>query len=69
MPGILVEKEIPSSQKFYCPFKDCSALLLKDVPEVRSSTEPAVVVIKESECPECRRLFCAQCGGKNDKRS
>lgn len=58
----LVEEEIPSSQKFYCPFKDCSALLLKDVPEVGNSTEPAAVVIKESECPECRRLFCAQCG-------
>jgi len=57
----LVEEEIPSSQRFYCPFKDCSALLLRDVPEVGSSTGAAAVVIKESECPECNRLFCAQC--------
>lgn len=58
----LVEEGIPSSQRFYCPFKDCSALLLKDVPEEGSSNGAAAVVIKESECPECKRLFCAQCG-------
>lgn len=23
---------------------------------------PFVVVIKELECPECRRFYCAQCG-------
>ncbi|XP_048228344.1 uncharacterized protein LOC8259039 [Ricinus communis] len=39
------------SQKFYCPFKDCSAMLINDGGEV----------IRESECPHCRRLFCAHC--------
>ncbi|KAM7480244.1 hypothetical protein LguiA_028457 [Lonicera macranthoides] len=47
----LTESLIIDSQKFYCPFKDCSAMLIKDTEEV----------IRESECPECRRLFCAQC--------
>lgn len=59
----LVEASIPPSQKFYCPFQDCSATLVKDtVPdEVGCSNGEAAVVTKESKCPECRRLFCAQC--------
>lgn len=57
----LAEADIPSSQRFYCPFNDCSALLLKDVPEEGSSRGVAAVSIKSSECPECKRLFCAQC--------
>ncbi|XWS16087.1 hypothetical protein CRYUN_Cryun34aG0055600 [Craigia yunnanensis] len=36
----------------YCPFQDCSALLLND-----NQAE----VITETECPFCHRLFCAQC--------
>lgn len=47
----LCEAVIPGAQKFYCPFKDCSAMLIDDGEEV----------IQESECPNCRRLFCAQC--------
>lgn len=47
----LTESLIIDSQKFYCPFKDCSAMLIKDTEEL----------IRESECPECRRLFCAHC--------
>lgn len=50
----LCEALIPGSQKFYCPFKDCSALLLDDTSESGDS-------IRESQCPYCRRLFCAQC--------
>ncbi|KAK6268345.1 hypothetical protein QUC31_012505 [Theobroma cacao] len=38
--------------RLYCPFKDCSALLLND-----NQGE----VIAECECPFCLRLFCAQC--------
>lgn len=37
--------------KFYCPFKDCSALMIDDKENV----------IEEAECPHCSRLFCAQC--------
>ncbi|RZB65182.1 hypothetical protein D0Y65_041295, partial [Glycine soja] len=38
--------------KFYCPFKDCSALFVRDTEDND---------ITQSECPICRRLFCAQC--------
>ncbi|XP_022865458.1 probable E3 ubiquitin-protein ligase RNF144A-A [Olea europaea var. sylvestris] len=48
---VLCESLIPPSQKFYCPYKDCSAMLVKDTDEV----------IRESICPFCWRLFCAQC--------
>jgi len=36
----------------YCPFNDCSEILVDD----RGGDVP------ESECPACRRLFCARCG-------
>ncbi|KAK3026695.1 hypothetical protein RJ639_041542 [Escallonia herrerae] len=49
----LCEAVILGSEKFYCPFKDCSALLIDD----RERGE----VMRESECPFCRRLFCVQC--------
>ncbi|CAO2841632.1 unnamed protein product [Amaranthus hypochondriacus] len=49
--NLLCESVILSSQKFYCPFKDCSALLVDDGSEM----------ITMSECPNCHRLFCAQC--------
>ncbi|KAJ4837572.1 hypothetical protein Tsubulata_014328 [Turnera subulata] len=49
----LCEEVIGASHKFYCPFKDCSALLVND--------NDGEEVIRESECPFCHRLFCAQC--------
>ncbi|KAF6170273.1 hypothetical protein GIB67_013248 [Kingdonia uniflora] len=50
----LCESSILGSQKFYCPFKNCSAMLLDDA----SGDD---VVVRESECPYCHRLFCVQC--------
>ncbi|KAF6146768.1 hypothetical protein GIB67_007482 [Kingdonia uniflora] len=47
----LCESMILGSQKVYYPFKDCSAMLIDD----------GVEVVTMSECPYCRRLFCAQC--------
>ncbi|KAG1358864.1 RBR-type E3 ubiquitin transferase [Cocos nucifera] len=47
----LCESMLLESKKFYCPFKDCSALLVDDGEER----------VAQSECPNCRRLFCAQC--------
>ncbi|KAL0464016.1 UNVERIFIED_CONTAM: putative E3 ubiquitin-protein ligase A-B [Sesamum latifolium] len=44
---------ILDSQKIHCPYEDCSEMLVNDGEEG--------VVVKESECPRCRRLFCAQC--------
>ncbi|KAI7755548.1 hypothetical protein M8C21_008647 [Ambrosia artemisiifolia] len=49
--SILCESLIMGSEKFYCPFKDCSAMMVDDGGE-------AVTI---SECPSCNRLFCAQC--------
>lgn len=49
----LTESTIPISQKFYCPYKNCSAILQNDNGEEE--------VIRESKCPECQRLFFAQC--------
>lgn len=47
----LCESTVIDSQKFYCPFKDCSVMLIDDGGE-------SVTV---SECPDCHRLFCAKC--------
>ncbi|XP_029126591.1 probable E3 ubiquitin-protein ligase RNF217 [Cajanus cajan] len=45
------ESSIAGENKTYCPFKDCSVLLVNDGGEVVTS----------AECPSCHRLFCAQC--------
>ncbi|KAK9131519.1 hypothetical protein Sjap_012006 [Stephania japonica] len=42
---------IDESKRFYCPFKDCSGLMVDE----------GDVVVTQSECPYCHRLFCAQC--------
>ncbi|CAH9070801.1 unnamed protein product [Cuscuta europaea] len=47
----ICESTILASQKTYCPFKDCSVLLVDDGREV----------VTRCECPSCHRLFCAQC--------
>lgn len=41
-----------ASNVCYCPFSDCSEMMVDE----RGGGVP------ESECPVCRRLFCAQCG-------
>ncbi|XP_059284137.1 E3 ubiquitin-protein ligase RSL1-like [Lycium ferocissimum] len=55
---VLCEAMILGCEKFYCPFKDCSALLID---ENSSSSGGGDFVVTQSECPECRRLFCAKC--------
>ncbi|AES93655.1 putative transcription factor C2H2 family [Medicago truncatula] len=48
----LVQSCIVGWQKTtYCPFKNCSVLLVNDGDDVVTS----------AECPSCHRLFCAQC--------
>ncbi|KAL6144403.1 hypothetical protein ACLB2K_055096 [Fragaria x ananassa] len=47
----LCESLFLASDRFYCPFKDCSMMLVDDGGEV----------VTVSECPNCHRLFCAQC--------
>ncbi|KAJ0980998.1 hypothetical protein J5N97_009253 [Dioscorea zingiberensis] len=47
----LCESMVLDAKKFYCPFEDCSMLLLDDAEEK----------VAQAECPSCRRMFCAQC--------
>uniref|UniRef100_A0A5B7B0H7 RBR-type E3 ubiquitin transferase n=1 Tax=Davidia involucrata TaxID=16924 RepID=A0A5B7B0H7_DAVIN len=47
----LCKSIIIESQILYCPFRDCSAMLVDDSDEV----------IREIKCPACRRSFCALC--------
>ncbi|KAH7664530.1 E3 ubiquitin-protein ligase RNF144 protein, partial [Dioscorea alata] len=46
----LCENMVADTEKFYCPFKNCSALLINDGEG-----------ITQTECPYCHRMFCAQC--------
>ncbi|GKV03754.1 hypothetical protein SLEP1_g16003 [Rubroshorea leprosula] len=48
----LCESVFIGSEKFYCPYHDCSALLINDTNGV---------VISVSTCPFCSRRFCVQC--------
>ncbi|KAL9224632.1 hypothetical protein vseg_000650 [Gypsophila vaccaria] len=47
----LCESAIVDGQKYYCPFTDCSIMLVND------SAEEVVM----AECPYCHRMFCAVC--------
>ncbi|OMO86391.1 Zinc finger, RING-type [Corchorus olitorius] len=47
----LCESAVNGSEKFYCPYSDCSSLLIKDPLEV----------LTELPCPACKRHFCVQC--------
>ncbi|XP_019435955.1 PREDICTED: probable E3 ubiquitin-protein ligase rbrA [Lupinus angustifolius] len=46
----LREAKILENEKLYRPYKYCVALMVNDGGEL----------VKESECPNCRRFFCAQ---------
>ncbi|MED6120056.1 hypothetical protein PIB30_017505 [Stylosanthes scabra] len=52
----LCEAEIPESDKFYCPFKDCSALMIDDGDDGNGRK-----LRRKFECPHCDRMFCSQC--------
>ncbi|KAM3380002.1 hypothetical protein P3S68_005575 [Capsicum galapagoense] len=45
------ESLVLGSRKLYCPYKDCSAMLVVDGSDT----------VIDTECPDCRRLFCARC--------
>ncbi|XP_077234239.1 E3 ubiquitin-protein ligase RSL1-like [Tasmannia lanceolata] len=47
----LCESMIVASHRVYCPYEDCSALLVDDGEKVK----------RETECPNCHRLFCVGC--------
>ncbi|KAF3506290.1 hypothetical protein F2Q69_00003398 [Brassica cretica] len=51
----LCESLIVSSEKVYCPFEDCSAMMVVDDDDDQGDE------VTETECPSCHRLFCARC--------
>ncbi|TVU05662.1 hypothetical protein EJB05_48833, partial [Eragrostis curvula] len=52
----LCEALFAGARRTYCPFPDCSELMVAD-DDVEGSA-----VVTQSECQVCRRLFCARCG-------
>lgn len=55
-----VESCIPDKQKYYCPYPNCSALLILDEENMQLALGETSAVT-EAECPECFRLLCAKC--------
>ncbi|KAI5445742.1 hypothetical protein KIW84_013829 [Lathyrus oleraceus] len=51
----LSESVIPEKNKFYCPFYDCSALLISEEYHIGG------VISVYSICPHCNRRVCAKC--------
>ncbi|KAE8665305.1 hypothetical protein F3Y22_tig00112634pilonHSYRG00043 [Hibiscus syriacus] len=47
----LCESAFLGSEKFYCPRKDCSALLINDGERI----------IQKFRCPFCKRAVCVRC--------
>ena len=63
----LEEAQIPESDKVYCPYSNCSALMTLSTlargpqdPESSSSTNPSFSVTA-TKCQKCNRLFCIEC--------
>ena len=52
--GLLLCELAVGTKRMYCPYRECSALLLAD-------SEAGAAAIAEAECPHCHRLFCARC--------
>ncbi|MED6131909.1 hypothetical protein PIB30_014355 [Stylosanthes scabra] len=48
---VLSESAIPENVKLYCPFNDCSALL------ITNNNDDDV----QSDCPHCKRSICVKC--------
>ncbi|XP_026438043.1 uncharacterized protein LOC113336350 [Papaver somniferum] len=40
----------------YCPYRDCSELVLNECVETNSTTK-----VTKSNCPNCKKLFCFHC--------
>ncbi|CAM6086458.1 unnamed protein product [Calypogeia fissa] len=70
----LAESAVSDSEKVYCPFKGCSAMMYRtsdheeksstDVYAASSSSSPPLRAnnsTSSAECMECHRLFCVDC--------
>lgn len=58
-----IEAAIPDSERVYCPYLDCSALLMKPIGNnhTSSSTHPHATAFGCVECELCHRSFCLEC--------
>jgi hypothetical protein len=59
-----IEAAIPETERLYCPFRDCSALLIKPISPMErpsSSAHPHPTVSSCVECEACHRAFCLEC--------
>ncbi|KAJ7282157.1 hypothetical protein O6H91_22G048900 [Diphasiastrum complanatum] len=60
-----IEAAIPETERLYCPYPDCSSLLIK--PEIdmsrqsASSAHPHMSAVGCVECEACHRAFCMEC--------
>ncbi|GJX16686.1 ribonuclease H domain-containing protein [Tanacetum coccineum] len=56
------EASIPPTEKVYCPFSNCSALMSKsEVKEYTATSSAAGQGTGMRKCVKCRRLFCVNC--------
>ncbi|KAI3893620.1 hypothetical protein MKX03_024137 [Papaver bracteatum] len=47
---------LPSYGRSYCPYRDCSELILNECVESNGSNK-----VTKSNCPNCKKLFCFHC--------
>uniref|UniRef100_A0ACD6ACA4 Uncharacterized protein n=1 Tax=Avena sativa TaxID=4498 RepID=A0ACD6ACA4_AVESA len=55
----LCESMFLGARRTYCPFPDCSEMMVADDDD--GGEGDAGKLVTQSECQVCRRLFCAQC--------
>ncbi|GLJ26381.1 hypothetical protein SUGI_0508370 [Cryptomeria japonica] len=57
----LEEAAIPESDKVYCPYTDCSALMTKTAINSSSQACSSSDPLMHTKCLKCHRLFCTEC--------
>ncbi|KAH6836539.1 hypothetical protein C2S53_005158 [Perilla frutescens var. hirtella] len=55
------EASIPPTEKIYCPYSRCSALLSKTELQGSKDNPDAIEVLGGRKCPRCSGLFCINC--------
>lgn len=53
--GVALCESALGTAKFYCPYKDCSVLV------VNEGVDGDGQVMRDAECPHCKRVLCARC--------
>ncbi|XP_020112266.1 probable E3 ubiquitin-protein ligase RNF144A-B [Ananas comosus] len=57
--GLALCEAAVGAEKFYCPYNDCSRLLIGDGDGDGKGGDAGAIT--DAECPHCLRIFCAQC--------